>query len=373
MPTPHRLAFLDALRGLAALYVLVFHVMALPAPALASGPLLGAVIAVGSTGVALFFVLSAFSLCYTLPRHARSGLPLTSFYLHRLFRIAPLFLPLLALWIWWGRGDGAGPAAGEILANLSFSFALFAGWEAGIVEASWAIGMEMLFYAVFPLLARIIDSVPRACAAAAVASLACALALSGLFGAVGEAAVDGYGWLRHLPLFLYGMLTYQLFNALPAMPAARARRLAAASLWAGALLLLALVVGIARGAIGGGGAWVLFGLGYAGVLLGATRIQLGLLVNRVTTGLGRISYSLYLLHPPVVLLLVPVFRRLQAALPDPDLALLACTALTLALSVPLAQLAYRWIELPGIAAGQRLLARLAARHRAAPGVAGRSA
>ncbi|WP_223620249.1 acyltransferase [Lysobacter sp. ESA13C] len=55
------------------------------------------------TRVALFFVMSAFSLSLTWPRHAASGVALRSFYLNRWFRIAPL---LLALTHWlvlaWG-------------------------------------------------------------------------------------------------------------------------------------------------------------------------------------------------------------------------------------------------------------------------------
>lgn len=365
MAQPNRLAFLDALRGLAAVYVVLFHVMAMPAPALATGPVMGAVLAMGGTGVALFFVISAFSLAYTMPRHARTPRPLLSFYLHRVFRIAPLFFVLLAFSIWRdGRGNHAGHSLPEILANVSFTFNLFPGWEAGIVWASWAIGVEMLFYAVFPLLFRVIDRPLRAWWVAVAGTLASLLAGAGVFGAGGLAAVGDYGLLRHLPVFLYGILAYHLFAALPTLQAGTARRCCAAALFGGALLLVALTVGSARAWVVPGLGWILFGAGYAALLVGMSRFPLKWVVNRVTAYLGQVSYSLYLAHPIVVALLIPVFRRIQAQVPHADLAYLACAVLTLAVAIPLAHLGYRLIEVPGIRAGHRLLAAINGRRTA---------
>ncbi|MBO7942610.1 acyltransferase family protein, partial [Streptomyces sp. S9] len=94
-----RLPQLDALRGLSALYVVVYHVMAMPDPHLPVPTWAVPAIAMGGSGVVLFFVMSAFSLCLTWPRHAASGAALRSFYLSRVFRIAPLLLALLAVMV----------------------------------------------------------------------------------------------------------------------------------------------------------------------------------------------------------------------------------------------------------------------------------
>lgn len=362
MTALHRLAFLDALRGLAAVYVVLFHVMAMPSPALAADPLSSAVLAVGGTGVALFFVISAFSLCYTMPRHARSGTPLLSFYLHRLFRIAPLFLVLLAFSIWRdGRGNHAGHAPGEIAANLTFTFNLFRGWEEGIVWASWAIGVEMLFYAVFPLLYAFVTTTARAAVAAVAATAAMLLASAGVFGDAGLATVSDFGLLRHLPVFTYGLLAYHLFNTLAATEARTATRVAVGLLLGAAVLWLALVVGLATGRVATGVSWMLFGLCYAAALVALSRLHLGVVVNRLTRYLGQISYSLYLMHPIVIAVLIPVFGRIQAAVAQPTPAYLACALLTLSVALPLAHLGYRWVEVPGIRAGHRALAAISAR------------
>lgn len=373
MAQPNRLAFLDALRGLAAVYVVLFHVMAMPSPALATGPVMGAVLAMGGTGVALFFVISAFSLAYTMPRHARTPTPLLSFYLHRVFRIAPLFFVLLAFSIWRdGRGSHAGHPASEILANATFTFNLFKGWETGIVWASWAIGVEMLFYAVFPVLFRIIDRPQRAWIMAVLATLASLLAGSGVFGPAGMAAVGEYGLLRHLPVFLYGILAYHLFNGLQAMPSHRARRCCSVALVGAGLMLVGLTLGSARAVVAPGIGWIMFGAAYAALLIGMSRFPLSLVVNRVTTYLGQVSYSLYLAHPIVVAVLMPVFRRIQASVPQADLAYPLCALVTLAVAVPLAHLGYRLIEVPGIRAGHRVLAAINGHRSVAPGNADRT-
>ncbi|WP_426168000.1 acyltransferase family protein [Sandarakinorhabdus sp. DWP1-3-1] len=73
------------------------------------------------------------------------------------------------------------------------------------------------------------------------------------------------------------------------------------------------------------------------------------LVAAPLVGLGDISYSLYVLHFPILVALatLPLFAGLA-----PDPAALLLMALTLAATLPLAMLSYSWIERPGIAIGR---------------------
>src|SRR5688500_7995573 len=82
--------FLDSLRGLAALYVVLYHLPAIP-QYLGIPPWAQRIVLFGGSGVTLFFIVSGFSLCLTMPAHQRTGAPLFSFYTKRLLRIAPLF------------------------------------------------------------------------------------------------------------------------------------------------------------------------------------------------------------------------------------------------------------------------------------------
>ena len=65
-PQAERLHFIDALRGLAALYVLLYHFVLIPQPNVYVHPAIRPLVLNGWSGVTLFFVISAFTLCFTL-------------------------------------------------------------------------------------------------------------------------------------------------------------------------------------------------------------------------------------------------------------------------------------------------------------------
>src|SRR6185369_11951996 len=73
---------------------------------------------------------------------------------------------------------------------------------------------------------------------------------------------------------------------------------------------------------------------------------------------GRISYSLYLLHPAVIIVMSILTGALGAGVvagvPTTMLALAVVLAV-IAAATPLAAWSYRWIERPGVALGRRLL------------------
>lgn len=362
-----RLPQLDALRGLAALYVVLYHVMAMPAPHLAVPGAIAPFIAMGGSGVVLFFVMSAFSLSLTWPRHVATGAPLRSFYLSRLLRIAPLLLVLLAVMVL--RDQLRQPArygAEEIAWNASLLFGLSPQWQAGIVMGSWTIGVEMLFYVLFPLLALRVRGLPAQLVLLAVAY---AIAMWAAHAAPESLRFfgNGYGLLTQMPVFVLGCVLFRAWQCLRGR-SPRSRQRIGVSL---------LVLGVAGNAAvfwgwlpGNAWAtpWYLAALGYGSILLGllladargAVAALVGVLVNRVTCFLGAISYSLYLVHPFVVSRLYGAFARLYAAMPEAA-AYFACVGLSLALSVPAAWLTYRFIEKPGIRLGHGLFRRFAGR------------
>jgi peptidoglycan/LPS O-acetylase OafA/YrhL len=71
--------------------------------------------------------------------------------------------------------------------------------------------------------------------------------------------------------------------------------------------------------------------------------------------MGTISYSLYLLHPFIVVFLSPFYSQLYKLNWHSDLSYALCLATTLMLLVPLAILTYNFIETPGIKLGGKII------------------
>lgn len=359
-----RIASLDALRGLAAVFVVVFHVAAMREPDLAVPAAAAPWVSFGATGVVLFFVMSAFSLHLTWPRHVATGRPLASFWLSRLLRIAPLLLALLLAMVLRDafRPESRYPLA-EIVANASLLFGLFPQWQDGIVMGSWTIGVEVPFYLLFPLVVLSVRSL-RGAAALVGATTAAWLLLRAFPPEAIAHLVRHPGLVSQLPLFALGGLCFHAWRRLETCSAATQRwvgRAATLAGLAGTFVLAYLGVPAILQPIG---AWHLSAVAYALLMVGLLLCDQRWLVNRATCFLGTISYSLYLVHPLVVPRLYGVMSWL-AARGVPEGAVYGISlALALAMAVPLAWVTYRCIERPAIRLGQRWLER--ARVRRAP-------
>ena len=149
-------AFVDALRGIAVLLVILTHT-AQPITGLPGA--LDALAKYGQTGVQLFFVASAYTLCLSFARRSQEPRPVASFYLRRLFRIAPLYIVGIATYcalhlLRQGGGEAvlAPYTPANVAANLFFVHGFVPAANNNIVPGGWSIGTEMAFYALFPLL-----------------------------------------------------------------------------------------------------------------------------------------------------------------------------------------------------------------------------
>jgi peptidoglycan/LPS O-acetylase OafA/YrhL len=91
---------------------------------------------------------------------------------------------------------GVDHGSATILANLTFVFNLWPGHEEGIAWASWTIGVEMLFYIIFPALAARASTIPTA-AVAVLLSLLLALIYEAILHHLSlRSAQDQYGVIR---------------------------------------------------------------------------------------------------------------------------------------------------------------------------------
>jgi peptidoglycan/LPS O-acetylase OafA/YrhL len=145
---------IDILRGVAALWVVFYHVLALkpwpgfPTTGLASLP------RYGWSGVDLFFVISGFVIGKTvLDAHTasqQSGLPWRRLYAERrLRRIVPLYLATAALYVvffmptlMWDGWNGLRHIGSHVL----FVHNIWHETHGSINSPSWSVGLEMQFY-----------------------------------------------------------------------------------------------------------------------------------------------------------------------------------------------------------------------------------
>ena len=215
-PNPPRLDFVDALRGLAAVYVVVYHMVYVPQPALDVPHWAYLVVAGGHSAVTLFFIVSAFSLCYTMKSREAAPGAFLNFCVRRFFRIAPLYYVMIALYAfyYWYFGGGFVYSFGEIVKSASFVFTLIP--DSGIVWAAWTIGVEMPFYLIFPLLFVRLRSISAISAAFFVALFAAVLFQEfAIRLPLSAATLDSYirfGFFRHVPVLVFGMLCWLVFD-----------------------------------------------------------------------------------------------------------------------------------------------------------------
>ena len=340
---------LDGLRGLAALYVVLFHcwLYAFPGYPDSSAPRVLDVLMFGRIAVVFFLVLSGFSLAISPARHGwRSG-GVAQFLRRRAWRILPPYWAALAMSLvislFVVPASHYGPPDGSSLLvyGLVLQDVFFAPTPNG---AFWSIGVEAELYLLFPLILLVRR---RFSAAAAVACVTLPVIVRGLL-APGSNPVEGDNWLApHLaPVFVAGVVGAGIVVA-----SERVRRLP----WGWFAVLAALPV-LALGFVQGSVwtvrhyFWIDLAIApamtmlIAAVATGQPAFLVRLLTTRPLQRLGDFSYSLYLIHLPIVLV---VIRRVAPHFVAPGLHTFCFTLLLgLPVSVLTAWLFSQIFELP---------------------------
>ncbi|MFG1606772.1 acyltransferase family protein [Actinoplanes sp. NPDC049265] len=298
-----RVAGLDGLRGLCALYVLLFHCWAYTFKGFpkSTGPAWLDWLGLGRLAVVFFLVLSGFSLAVGPARNGWRLGGLGRFARRRAWRILPAYWAALAfslvITLTVVRMPHSGPPNGKsvVVFGLLLQDLVRAPTPNG---AFWSISVEALLYLTFPALLLIIR---RAGVTAMLFTATIPVVLAGLIFAPAGAAARYLTW-QLLPVFAAGVAAAAI------LPASSTVRRAA---WPAMTMAVALPVAALIVLEGGG--WVV--AHYFWVDLAVTP-ALALLVVTLATGrpaplvrllssrplarLGSFSYSLYLIHLPIV-------------------------------------------------------------------------
>lgn len=348
--SPARAHGLDALRGLAATGVVITHAIYIHP--------LGVDFSnwnanYFSMGVPLFFIISAMSMSLAYPGGIGSN-NAARYGLRRYFRIAPLFYIVLAAWLYLGVQTDMS----IVLQNLTFTFGFFRENQISLVPAGWSVGVEMIFYLLFPLLC-IFRGITRALLILTVAFTA-AYTVNHLIEGPQPNYFYWTQFATNAPYFAFGLLAYEIYRAVPEH---LTRVSGLAALFCGLLILTLMVIygpvltlevvsiePVPMVLIAG------WGSGFALLVLSQALHPVGSIVNSVTLYLGKISYSLYLMHPffIYVSLITPWAATLSS---NRDLVVPIVALVVLACVIPIAALLYYVVEEPFIKLGRRLTVR----------------
>lgn len=337
-----RIPGIEGLRGVAVLWVVFFHYLVLRPDDVASraigsslaGPLAGN----GYLGVDLFFLISGFLLAMPWFVHDARGLPppsMRDFYRRRFWRIAPAYyvqlLFLFAVVLPALRGTAFWRTDLYVYAYNLVAHALFlhntTPLTSGSMEvngALWTLAVEAWFYALLPLAMPLFVRRPWVMLVLGIVlsiawRAACDTSLGPLvhaelaFGSLWnwQESTVRYLLAHQLPSYLghfaLGIVLGRAWLALRERPASHGADAAAA------IAFIAIWLFLSRGLpLAGVVAWLAPTAALAVVLHAASRT--GTWVSKALgrgplAFVGRVSYSMYLYHLPLLLLATPLLAR----------------------------------------------------------------
>jgi peptidoglycan/LPS O-acetylase OafA/YrhL len=355
--------FISAFRAIAALWVLIGHCL------IWGGWGGGTLLSVPKLAVDLFMMISGFLMVANAAREPLSD-PSNRlrFWLRRFFRLAPVYYLALALvWVtqdWYRLGyvnlQEANPGAwlglhlddlpqvnsftlANAIAHVTFVFGMSPYWASSTMLPDWSLGLEMQFYLAFPAIFLLLERV---------GFIRGAIVLT-----VVAALISSWVQLHYpfrepslLPLklmhFLAGMLVWHALVKGAALSGLLAVLLAASDNVYGARTVVLPIMAASMLALG------------IMERFGTTPAALARVIrSRAVRFASDTSYAVYLFHGFFI-------AGVGLALPHLGLSAPARTLLLLALvpaaSYAIGHLVFRWVELPGIEAGKRVIERVRA-------------
>jgi exopolysaccharide production protein ExoZ len=369
------LDYIDALRGYAILGVIAVHAsqsvpeLERPLRLLADQ---------GARGVQLFFVVSALTLMLSWNEREDGVLP---FYIRRVFRIAPMFW--LAMVFFMAVEVSGLPVAdwpplsiSSIFATATFTFGLHPQTINSIVPGGWSIADEMTFYLLLPILVATLRSwmatVLALVAAVCLSTLTAALAHYGwLFPELDRESVEQFVFLsfpNQFAAFLGGILVFHLLRAFPGPPSRSALRVRLVASIAAMAVIPFIAMALRSRLLHTAYLMpIVYTLPFALCTWCLANGGGRFMVSRTARYVGKVSYSAYFWHFPVIGLLVYFGYYAHGASVPGWLQFVTLWVAAVVLSVGISSVTYRLVEEPMIRVGRQLANMVAANRLAVAG------
>ncbi len=363
-----KLDYIDILRGIAILMVMLVHTSQ---AVNGISQLVGDVARYGQMGVQLFFVASAYTLCFSRVKRAGEKKPLVSFWIRRFFRIAPLYyVAIIAYFLAESNMHILDlikmPYSlynfETISANILFIHGFVLSANNNIVPGGWSIGTEMAFYLLFPLLFSLFD---RAYKQYGIISLYILVGFFILLNIGVQLVVQQllmividdnsfiyYNLINQLPVFLLGIVIFfHHYHQVPiqlSLPIQTAIFVAVTI--AGIVLLPNKQYWLVATFLP-----VITGISFVFLLNIFRELKYS---NIFLTEIGQASYSMYIFHFMFAWYLVPGIGLTLKKGILPELLLICSIVLVTRFTFAIAKLSQKYIEAPGISVGKMLIYKL---------------
>lgn len=296
-----RYDYIDALRGIAIIAVLIAHTGLYSTIVYPSWFHNLTEISVGPRGVQLFYVVSAFTLCLSFSKRKNMEKHVVrNFYIRRFFRIAPLFYLAILYYLWqqnyWNHNPNDFSFL-NIVTTFTFTNGISSNWINNIVFGGWSIAIESTFYMLFPFLFYIYRKVSLRLALLITLTVSIIMQLLRLY-------LLSLPFIRHtpdiqtytfqffpsqLPLFLIGMIVFLIMHE---NITSQIKRFTSLFLFVIGIVILEQTLSPFKLIAG----HYIYGIFFGLLLYYLSKHPITLLVNPILVYLGKISFSLYLCH-----------------------------------------------------------------------------
>ncbi len=373
----NKLPWIDALRGLAILFVIAYHT-GLHTEGLPY--FLRLFTDQGRIGVQLFYLISAFTLFLSMnKRNKLEKTPLRNYFIRRFFRIAPLFYLVSIYCIFrYGLGpnffidDGNSITIPNIIAHLTFLNGWNPYWINSLVPAGWSIAIEMPFYLLVPILFNKVKNINFAITLTSIyfvfsKIISFILKKHPLIHDIPKWNAFLYYWLpNQLPYFLLGTILYFLIqNSIKNPRDSRTNHSRFIQLRNTIIPLLLMCLSLQIfcfvNKINTNIIEFVYGIGFAALAFWLSYNSFSILVNPFLCYLGTVSYSAYLIHIEVISFSQNILNNALSILKinlSPTLNFIILFMNVLVITLTLSSLTYKFIEIPGMAIGRNLLKKL---------------
>ncbi len=306
----------------------------------------------GGLGVQLFFMISAFTIFYSLDNSKdKERFPVGNFFIKRLFRIAPVYwLGILVYTLVFGldsRGWLPGPELWHYPLHITFTNLFHPESPSSVVPGGWSISCEVIFYFLCPFLFALIKDVKSAIYFSLITvaggivflKLTDAYLINEISKSFGQKLSEQYFYrsiISQIGCFSFGILFFHIVKSGKINRYLELVNFSRFLLFIGAIGLIFMYVLKP-------GYHYIAGFSFLCIALSVSKLDNFLIVNRPIIFLGKISFSAYISHFLIIYFLKNLFFIEN---------FYTLTLLTFAIVVPISFLLHLYVEKTFIGLGR---------------------